>query len=110
MPMIYCYECGAKYSDAGDKCPKCAAPNQLKNKTGKQWAVAFLLAFFLGIFGAHRFYLRQTASAIVMLVLSLTIVGMIITGIWSFIDWIILLCHAGDDKYVNDIAKAANAK
>lgn len=108
--MIFCYECGAKYSDAAEKCPKCGAPNSLKHNTGKQWVVAFLLAFFLGIFGAHRFYLRQTTSAIVMLVLTLTLCGIVITSIWAFVDWVILLCHAGDDKYVNDIAQKAQSK
>ena len=106
MAMIYCFECGKKYSDSAEKCPQCGAPNRSKsyNATGKQWLVAFLLCLFLGPWGAHRFYLKQTASAIVMLVISLTFVGLIITGIWALVDLIILLCHAGDNDYVNKIA------
>lgn len=38
---------------------------------GKQAVYAFLLAIFLGFFGAHRFYLGRTGSAIGLLVLSL---------------------------------------
>ncbi|MCL2331114.1 MAG: TM2 domain-containing protein [Proteobacteria bacterium] len=106
MAMIYCYECGKKYSESAEKCPHCGAPNRGKGGAGeKQWLVAFLLCLFLGAFGAHRFYLRQTASAIVMLILGITFVGLIVTGIWALVDLIILLCHAGDDNYVNKIAK-----
>jgi TM2 domain-containing membrane protein YozV len=49
-------------------------------------AVAYVLLIFLGIFGAHRFYLGKIGSGIVMLLLSLTVVGLIVTFIWSFID------------------------
>ena len=107
MAMIFCYECGTKYSDAGEKCPKCAAPNRLKHITDRHWIVAFLLASFFGMFGAHRFYLRQNNSAVIMLILTLTFYGMAITCVWAFVDWIILLCHAGNDKYINDIANTA---
>ncbi len=44
-----------------------------------------LLAFFFGVFGAHRFYVGKTGTAIVQL---LTIGGL---GIWSFIDFLIIL-------------------
>jgi TM2 domain-containing membrane protein YozV len=51
----------------------------------KNRLLAALLAFFFGIFGAHRFYVGKTGSAIVQL---LTIGGL---GIWSFIDFVIIL-------------------
>ena len=50
--------------------------------------VAALLAFFLGPLALHRFYLGRTGSAIVMLVLSFTVVGMIVTWPWALIDMI----------------------
>jgi TM2 domain-containing membrane protein YozV len=34
----------------------------------KSWMVAFLLSIFLGFFGADRFYIGRTRSAIVKLV------------------------------------------
>ncbi len=50
--------------------------------------VAALLAFFIGTLGIHRFYLGRTGSAITMLVLSCTIVGIIVSAPWALIDTI----------------------
>ncbi|MFK3889946.1 TM2 domain-containing protein [Sphingomonas sp. NPDC079357] len=58
-----------------------AVPHNDRNKY-----VAAALAFLLGTLGVHRFYLGRTASAIVMLVLTLTFFGLIITGIWALVD------------------------
>ena len=105
MAMIYCYECGQKYSDKADKCPKCFAPNKTaKNKKeGKTWTVAFLLCFFLGLFGAHRFYLNKNGTAVTMLLLSIFVIGLPVTLVWYWIDFIILLVHAGDNDYIESI-------
>lgn len=62
------------------------APRGDRNKI-----VAALLAFFLGVFGVHRFYLGRIGSGVVMLLLTCTIVGVAITGIWAFVDMLILL-------------------
>ena len=62
----------------------------------KQWIVALLLAFFLGPLGIHNFYLGYTTKGIIQLVLSLTFIGLIVSGIWAFIDFIMLLMRAGD--------------
>ncbi|WP_232473761.1 TM2 domain-containing protein [Sphingomonas sp. MA1305] len=48
--------------------------------------VAALLALFLGTLGIHRFYLGRTGSGIAMLVVSLTVIGLFVTGIWAFVD------------------------
>ncbi len=62
----------------------------------KSMVLAYLFWLFLGSFGAHRFYLGRTGSAIVMLCLSLvssvlTVVfigflGLAVVGIWWLID------------------------
>ena len=56
--------------------------------SSKSRLVTALLAWFLGPFGAHRFYVGKTGSAIVMLVLTITVIGAIISGIWALIDTI----------------------
>ena len=61
----------------------------------KQWIVALLLAFFLGPLGIHNFYLGYTTKGIIQLVISLTVVGLIVTGIWAFIDFIMLIMRSG---------------
>jgi TM2 domain-containing membrane protein YozV len=48
--------------------------------------VAYILWFFLGLFGAHNFYLDRTGVAVAQLILSLTIIGLVITIIWALVD------------------------
>ena len=51
-----------------------------------------LLAFFLGDFGAHRFYLGKIGTAIAML---FTAGGL---GIWTLIDFIFIVAGIMKDK------------
>ena len=53
----------------------------------KEPVLAFLLAFFLGIFGAHHFYLGRTRPGIIMLVCTLSVVGLVISLPWKIINW-----------------------
>jgi TM2 domain-containing membrane protein YozV len=48
--------------------------------------VAYILWFFLGLFGAHNFYLGRTGVAVAQLILSIIIVGLPITLIWVLVD------------------------
>lgn len=61
------------------KSPAAAAE---KNGGSKSWLIAVLLAFFVGVFGIHRFYLGYTWQGVVQL---LTFGGF---GIWAFVDFI----------------------
>lgn len=53
---------------------------------------AFLLCFFLGCFGAHRFYVGKIGTGILQL---LPLGGL---GIWALIDWIMIIIGAFTDK------------
>jgi TM2 domain-containing membrane protein YozV len=52
----------------------------------KTVVAAYLLWFFIGLFGAHNFYLGRTGVAIAQLILSLTILGMVVTVFWVLVD------------------------
>ena len=61
----------------------------------KSRLAAALLCFFLGVFGAHRFYLKKTGTAVLMLLISVT--GFVLfpilipVGIWTLIDLILIV-------------------
>ena len=58
----------------------------------KGFVPTILLCFFLGVFGIHRFYVGKIGTGILML---LTLGGL---GIWSLIDFIIIVCGNFKDK------------
>jgi len=67
-----------------------------------------LLAFFLGQFGAHRFYLGKIWTAVVMLILTIAGYATIMftfgyiflaaVGIWAFVDFIFAVIGKMKDK------------
>lgn len=56
----------------------------------KSTGVAYLLWFFVGGFGGHRFYLGKTGTAVAQLIITVvglfTLIPLIITGIWLLVD------------------------
>jgi len=60
--------------------------------SSKSRLAAALLCFFLGCFGAHRFYLKKTGTAILMLC---TFGGL---GLWALVDLILILTGSFRDK------------
>lgn len=54
---------------------------------GPSAGVAWLLLLFLGLVGAHRFYLGRATSGLLLILSNLTIVG---GFIWVFIDLFLL--------------------
>ena len=98
--MKYCSRCGAEVAEDAAFCPKCgysltgAGPLVENNAaiSDKDWLATFLLCWFLGVFGIHRFYVGKTGSAIAMI---LTLGGFVI---WAIVDWIIILCGDFRDK------------
>ena len=72
----------------------------------KSWVASFLLAFFLGSFGVHNFYLGYSSRAKVQLLLGVggivtspLIIGFLplfIVGVWAFIEFIMILLSVGE--------------
>jgi TM2 domain-containing membrane protein YozV len=64
----------------------------------KSRMVTFLLSAFFGGLGVHRFYVGKTATGIVMLVLTLSFIGIIVTAVWALIDFIMIISGIFKDK------------
>ena len=67
------------------------------------WLAVFLFCLFLGCFGAHRFYVKKTGTAATMLFITVFTgwifgLGFYITGIWSLVDLIMIICAKFTDK------------
>ena len=71
---------------AGPLAAAAPAPGRREPIADRSRLVAALLAFFLGMLGIHRFYLGRTASALVMLVLTLSVAGSLVTLPWAILD------------------------
>ena len=118
----FCPGCGAPTTPLTEICIKCGA-RVAKALAGdispKSRLATTLLAWFLGIFGAHRFYIGKTGTAIVMLLLGIAgwaTIGLfwwlfwwllwwpfgylflIAVGIWAFVDFIYAVTGHMKDK------------
>ena len=65
----------------------------------KSRLVAFLLCFFLGYLGIHRFYVGKVGTGILWLLTG----GLF--GIGALVDFIVILCGGFKDKQGNKVAK-----
>jgi TM2 domain-containing membrane protein YozV len=65
----------------------------------KSWLVALLLCFFVGVLGAHRFYVGKIGTGILMLV---TVGGF---GLWALIDLITIAVGKFSDKQALPLAR-----
>ena len=65
-------------------------------------SIALVYCIFFGLFGMHRFYVGKRDSGSAMLILSLIVVGLPITIVWSFVDLFLLPNMVSN--YNNDLA------
>ena len=92
----YCPQCGALMHKSALACPSCGA-RQGSSGT-KNRITAALLAFFLGGFGIHHFYLGNTVRGIIYLIFCWTFIPALI----AFIEGILFLVQSDekfDEKY-----------
>ena len=111
---MLCPDCGKELSSKAIMCPNCGCSfgtnhNQAIANGAKSKVCAALLAFFLGVFGAHNFYLGYTGKAVAQLLLGtigciLLFLGPIVSGIWAFVEFILILAGSiNKDAHGNSI-------
>lgn len=98
----FCSECGSIINAKAEICPKCGVrqTNIISSEVSEQrnrWITCLLLCWFLGVFGAHRFYTGHTGIAVIQL---LTLGG---CGIWALVDFIIIIMGNFKDAQGNPI-------
>ena len=108
----FCQACGNQTNPLAEICIKCGArlaKVDAAEASPKSRLATTLLAWFLGTFGAHRFYLEKFGTAVTMLLLGIvgwaTIwiygIGAIFlaaVGIWALIDFIMAVAGAMKDR------------
>jgi TM2 domain-containing membrane protein YozV len=103
--QAFCASCGAPLTEAAKQTSAVAGPQSISPKSR---LATSLLAFFLGYFGAHRFYIGKNGTAVLMLVLGIVgiplcfvLVGIpIVIGVsvWRLVDFIIAVTGNMRDK------------
>lgn len=93
----FCSKCGKEIDDEAVVCVGCGcevAKRSCKNcrcPEDRDWLATLLFCLFLGGFGIHRFYTGHVGTGIIQLVLTISVIGMIITGPWVLIDLILIV-------------------
>ncbi|MDR0414308.1 MAG: TM2 domain-containing protein [Prevotellaceae bacterium] len=82
--------------------------------------VAVVFCIFFGFLGLHRFYVNQRNSGMAMLILSLVVVGLPVSIVWSIVDLFLIddmVCSCNNDladkieqHYYHSPAKKASEK
>jgi TM2 domain-containing membrane protein YozV len=95
--MKYCTGCGNQIHKSARSCPNCGAVASGQIGT-KSRVTAAILAFFLGGFGAHKFYLGKIGLGFLYLIFFWTFIPAIV----AFIEFIIYLTMSDEafaEKY-----------
>jgi len=93
-----------------------AAQQMMRYDANKKTAlIAYLLWFFAGYLGAHRFYLGRIVSGLIMLVLFLLscvgmlilvgFIGLAVIGLWWLIDGFLIpgMISGANNKLINNL-------
>ena len=115
MALVSCSECGRDVSELAHACPNCGNPNQTPRSNETKYsnvtprprskAIAVVLAIFLGIFGAHKFYMGSLKLGILYLLFSWTTIPFYL----GLIDAVVLAIR--DPSYfANGVSSSSGAK
>ena len=92
--MVFCRGCGKEIHESALSCPHCGAIQKKVGAGGsKSRVTAAVLAFLLGGFGIHKFYLGKIAAGVLYLLFCWTFIPAII----AFIEFIIYLTMSDEE-------------
>jgi len=97
VKFMFCKSCGREIPDGSIFCPSCGTKQGddtavvTPTNTQKSAILAGILGLCFGGLGVHNFYLGDTTKGIIQLVLSLTLICCVVSGIWAFVEAIMLL-------------------
>ena len=74
--------------------------NSTSSTTSTDWLTLFLLTFFVGVLGVHRFYTRKIGTGFLMLI---TLGGF---GVWFLVDLILVVTGQFTNKEGQKIPRA----
>lgn len=98
-PTKFCHACGAQIDAEAAICTQCGVRQKGGGQVGnKSRVTAALLAFFLGGFGAHKFYLGRIGWGLVYLLFCWTFIPAIVAFI-EFIIYLTMTDEAFAEKY-----------
>jgi TM2 domain-containing membrane protein YozV len=83
---VYCLNCSHYFPNSSKLCPACGARNLLYVQH-KDRITAGLLAAMFGLFGVHKFYLKQYGQGLLYLVFFWTIIPGVV-GLVEGIRWL----------------------
>lgn len=102
---MYCSNCGKEIDDKAVVCVHCGCATQnYRQGRQKDKLIAILLAFFLGEFGVHRFYMNETTAGVVILLntlicsaLFILVIPPLFVGLIWLIELIVMICRDKKD-------------
>jgi TM2 domain-containing membrane protein YozV len=99
--MLFCRVCGKQIHKSATACPGCGAVQSSSpaSATEKRILPAFLLCFFFGWLGVHRFYVGKVGTGVVQM---FTFGGF---GIWMLIDFTLIVVGEFKDKAGNKLTQ-----
>lgn len=94
VPSKFCFACGQTIDSRAEICPRCGVRQHTAPVVGEKSRIAAaLLAFFLGGFGVHKFYLGRVGQGFLYLIFCWTFIPAFI----AFIEFIIYLVTSDEE-------------
>ncbi|MFP1764003.1 TM2 domain-containing protein [Lonsdalea quercina] len=91
--MVFCRGCGKEIHVSANACPHCGATQSSQPQGTKSRMAAALFAFFLGGFGAHKFYLGKIGQGLLYLIFCWTFIPSLI----AFVEFVLYLCESDEE-------------